>query len=752
MIMKLKGFIFTAVAAVMAFAACQKTEDLGSPDIKLSVSQLAFEQNADSKEIEILATRDWSVEIPADADWVVVDPEFGVASSSVQAVTVSVLANEGVDRTATLKFKIGTKSKSLKVTQKGPEGSADDLIMYTNNFDAKPVEKVSGSFPLLADSYDVWDNKKGKDVANVSYEFGGKMSVRNSGKASNADGYTSYAGSGVNKIFFGTGPTTFKILNISLDPAVANYRFSFGGNKYGQENPDNNFSFDEFKVYLSLDTQKWAQVNVAFPEGVDIDSKWNQASANITVPEGTTAISVAFTCSASSLYSIDDVLLEYGTEAGLTPDFANGVALGGASGGNTGGGSSTELPEGTGEGTEASPYDAAKAQRLASALGKDDKTTGVYVKGKVKSIKELSTSFGNATYYITDATGAANFYIYRGKNVGNTSFTSADQLKEGDEVVVYGDLMNYMGDSPQLGQGNYIVTLNAGSGSGNEGGETPQPIEKPTTLVKATIKEFLAAAEDDTWYELTGEIVSIVAGNKYGNFTIKDETASVYIYGMTSQWVGKNDQSFESLGLKVTDVVTLGTRRASNPNNGVAQGGGSQVPAYYISHVPGAGVPADPTGTIELTFSADTQESIGTYTSDWTATIGSNSWRIVNFNNNNNKWTYIKCGHKTTANVATIANKNSYTAAIKKVVVSVDQVLNTSKVSTKLEVATDESFTNIVETVNATIAVGDVEYVVSSPQVNCYYRLTFDNQALGGNSNGNVQISKVKYVPTEVAN
>ena len=139
-------------------------------------------------------------------------------------------------------------------------------------------------------------------------------------------------------------------------------------------------------MYLSLDTQKWAQVNVAFPEGVDIDSKWNQASANITVPEGTTAISVAFTCSASSLYRIDDVLLEYGTEAGLTPDFANGVALGGTSGGNSGGGSSTELPEGTGEGTDASPYDAAKAQRLASALGKDDKTTGVYGKGKVKSI------------------------------------------------------------------------------------------------------------------------------------------------------------------------------------------------------------------------------------------------------------------------------------------------------------------------------------------------------------------------------
>ena len=124
-----------------------------------------------------------------------------------------------------------------------------------------------------------------------------------------------------------------------------------------------------------------------------------------------------------------------------------------------------ELPEGTGEGTEANPYDAAKATRLAAALADGDKITGVYVKGIIKSIKEVSTQYGNATYYITDADNAANFYIYRGKYIGNTSFTSADQIKEGDSVVIYGDLMNYKGNSPQLGQGNYLVSINGGADS-----------------------------------------------------------------------------------------------------------------------------------------------------------------------------------------------------------------------------------------------------------------------------------------------
>mgnify|MGYP003307865193 CR=1 FL=1 len=124
-----------------------------------------------------------------------------------------------------------------------------------------------------------------------------------------------------------------------------------------------------------------------------------------------------------------------------------------------------ELPEGTGEGTEANPYDAAKATKLAAALADGEKITGVYVKGIIKSIKEVSTQYGNATYYITDADNAANFYIYRGKYIGNTSFTSADQIKEGDIVVIYGDLMNYKGNSPQLGQSNYLVSINGGADS-----------------------------------------------------------------------------------------------------------------------------------------------------------------------------------------------------------------------------------------------------------------------------------------------
>ena len=107
---------------------------------------------------------------------------------------------------------------------------------------------------------------------------------------------------------------------------------------------------------------------------------------------------------------------------------------------------------------------------------------------------------------------------------------------------------------------------------------------KPSNLKKVSVAKFLAAPESsDVWYELTGEITSIVSGNSYGNLYINDGTAEVYIYGLTNGWVGYNDKSFDSIGLKVGDTVTLGTLRGSY--NGEPQGGGSKVPAYYISHV-----------------------------------------------------------------------------------------------------------------------------------------------------------------------
>lgn len=70
----------------------------------------------------------------------------------------------------------------------------------------------------------------------------------------------------------------------------------------------------------------------------------------------------------------------------------------------------------------------------------------VYVYGKVSQIDEVSTEYGNATYYISvDGTTTNQLLVYRGKFLGNEKFTDASQIKVGDQVKVVGQLLLYKG-------------------------------------------------------------------------------------------------------------------------------------------------------------------------------------------------------------------------------------------------------------------------------------------------------------------
>ena len=125
-----------------------------------------------------------------------------------------------------------------------------------------------------------------------------------------------------------------------------------------------------------------------------------------------------------------------------------------------------------GKGTEANPFNVADANKILSA---DVTLEKVYVKGIVSQIDDINTTqYYNATYYISDDGSTNNqFYVYRGKNIGNTNFTSEEQLQKGDEVVVYGDLTVYGSDKVfEFKQGNYIVSLTR-----------PEPIELATPII-----------------------------------------------------------------------------------------------------------------------------------------------------------------------------------------------------------------------------------------------------------------------------
>ncbi len=113
---------------------------------------------------------------------------------------------------------------------------------------------------------------------------------------------------------------------------------------------------------------------------------------------------------------------------------------------------------GTGDGTRANPYDCTAAIYLMQSLGADVQSDDIYLKGTISSITDVSPQYGNATFYISD--GNANLLVYRCLYLGNTKFTREDQVKVGDEVVIFGKVVNYKGNTPETVQGSYIYSIN----------------------------------------------------------------------------------------------------------------------------------------------------------------------------------------------------------------------------------------------------------------------------------------------------
>ena len=109
--------------------------------------------------------------------------------------------------------------------------------------------------------------------------------------------------------------------------------------------------------------------------------------------------------------------------------------------------------------TPETAYTVAKANDLITAG--QGLETKVYVIGTITKIKEVSTSYGNATYWIGDGTeySANDLEIYRGYYLEGENFTAEDQIKVGDKVIVYGKLVDYKG-TKEMTTGSSIYSLN----------------------------------------------------------------------------------------------------------------------------------------------------------------------------------------------------------------------------------------------------------------------------------------------------
>ncbi len=195
-----------------------------------------------------------------------------------------------------------------------------------------------------------------------------------------------------------------------------------------------------------------------------------------------------------------------------------------------------------GAGTETEPYNVTAALAKVRALAADGKLENIYVKGKIRLIKSVDKGqYGNATYYISDDNTKKmdSLQIFRSMYLGNAKFTADNQIKVGDEVVIYGTFINFKGNTPETeANKSYIFTLN---GKKEAGGTTPEKPETPQTGKGLSIEGqvvTLTAADTEVGTEtLTYEVKTL------GGADIKPLTSIDLAEGLKMTFDGGGEQN-----------------------------------------------------------------------------------------------------------------------------------------------------------------------------------------------------------------
>ena len=343
-----------------------------------------------------------------------------------------------------------------------------------------------------------------------------------------------------------------------------------------------------------------------------------------------------------------------------------------------------------GDGSFENPYTANDVILLANSKA-GNYWVKAYIVGQVNGVSMSSNSEFNAPFSgSTNEDGSVNAYntnilIAMSADVANVTQCVPVQLPTGalrsglnlaqnpdmdsKEVLLYGSLEAYFGAAGIKG------TSYAKVGDKEFGVKPGEKQEEPVAKV-VTIAEFKNAPESpEVYYELTGTIGGSI-NTTYGNFDLTDETGTVYVYGLTKEFIAvgttQNDKSFASLGLKEGDKITLRGFRGSY------QGKIEVMGAYFVKLVSsgngdntgnGNGNENDSTSTTTpegaIVFDADVEnDGIGTDSNNATSytitkngvTITVSSGILGTYNNENHYRIYKNQTLTATSTVGNIAS------------------------------------------------------------------------------------------------
>lgn len=598
--MKLKSlFLGSFALTAMLFAqSCGDKEETpqGAPSVEIAPAALTFDATSSTQSVEVKATRDWKA--TPMVDWISVNPEKGAPSNGTK-LEVTVLSNDGADRTGVVKVTIGFDSKELKISQKGT-GAATAAVVYHNDFDKELAVKGSDGWKTYLDSFDGWKNESGSGISTVEYAFSGMSARTNSSGTSNSQ-YSDYSGSGKNYLWFAKD-NYFHVKNITLPEGKTDYTISFGSERNLYQAADNTFVPEEFLVYVSNDGSKWVKLEYAFPNGLK-NRRWDLASSTFTVPSGTKSLHIYIKATLASAYLMDDLDLSVAASAGTAIDFSKGIDLG--TGGSTGGG---ETPE---------PAGNTIAAVCAAAAG------------SAADLKDvLVTGVTTQSYVITDETGSVLVFV------------------KADPKVKVGDKVNVAGTT---GEHNGLIQITAPTTTVVSSGNTvtyPAPLEFTEANLADTPKKV-------TYVSFTGFVKK---NNQYyniyiGSVTNKDLSLSYYPGNMdefvdcdikVKGWYVGGGNHYQIVATEVEKVETTGPKFSVSTTALTAKAGdtsasfdvkgnvkwtvSSDNAAYTVSPASGDGA-----GTVTVKFAANETEKDVTVklTVSTTEEVATKSYTVV---------------------------------------------------------------------------------------------------------------------------
>ena len=332
---------------------------------------------------------------------------------------------------------------------------------------------------------------------------------------------------------------------------------------------------------------------------------------------------------------------------------------------------------------------------IAEFIERADENTEYILTGKISNV--TNTTYGN--FDLTDETGT--IYVYGIYDNGSMAWT-AKGLKEGDTITLKGKYLYYNSTKHEVVDAQYIshvsapfITVNPVSVAANA--------TTATINVKSNVAWSVSCSED--WvksYTESGENDGAINVEMSANNTTNGRVAT---FTLSAEDVSPVEVKLTQAGIST----------------------GEEQPKTYT-----------------LQFGSNyNSKGQSSYSNSWYVTCDGFIWDIVNANNNNNGWNYIKIGSKNAAYIGEITTRNAMPESIKTVKMNVSAVTASKINSIKLYVATDSAFSQNVQTVPVTPTTGDLTFTIPTPTANCYYKIEVDCQK--ASSNGPITITKVVY-------